>query len=250
MDNNKQNNGMISVINNEIVDNSWTVIDIINKKPPLNWIEFFNSIKDTELNDKDETINSCVCFPLKKNLFRAFNYRLPSDIKLVIVGMDPYPQYTSYGEPRANGLCFSVDKKDNIPRSLLNIYTELSHTFQNFNKPEHGDLIYWALQGTLLLNSSLTVEYDKPGSHKRMWEGFIIELIRYIDKLSDKGIVYALFGSDAKRLKNNISDKNKVIESAHPVSRDPKLFFGHGTFLKINQALYSLGHSPLDWNVY
>ncbi len=238
------------VINDNKIDNNWTILDILDKMPPLNWIDFFESIRDTELNDKDETIDSCICFPLKKNIFRSFNYMPPEYIKLIVIGMDPYPNYTSYGEPRATGLCFSVSRKDIIPRSLLNIYKELENTFKNFKTPSHGDLTYWALQGTLLLNSSLTVEYNKPGSHARMWEGFIIELIRYMDTINDKGIVYVLFGADAKRLKHNISDKNKVIESAHPVARDPKLFFGQNTFFKINDALYNLGYKPLDWNVY
>ncbi len=239
-----------AVIDNTPITNDWTILDIIDNRPPLNWMEFFNSIRDVELNDKDETISACVCFPLKKNIFRAFNYRIPEDIKLIIIGSEPDHQYTGYGEPRANGLCLSVDKRDIIPGSLSNVFKEIGDTFPTFKPPKHGDLTYWALQGVLLLNSSLTVEYDKPGSHSRMWEGFNIELIRYMDKINTKGIVYLLLGNDAIRLKNSISDKNKVIESAHPYGRDSKSFFGNNTFLKINQALYDLGYTAVDWNVY
>jgi uracil-DNA glycosylase len=240
------------VLSSEKISDQWTILDIVDKKPPLNWITFFESIRESELADKDETIDACVCFPLKKHIFQAFDYVSLDSLKLVMVGMDPYPQYTDYGEPRANGLCFSVDKRDIIPKSLMNIYNELKNTFPNFIMPTHGDLTGWAKQGILMLNASLTVEYDKPESHSkdRMWEGFLIELIRYIDKNKDKGIVYALFGNYAKNLKDSISDKNKVILSGHPVARDPKLFFGHNTFLKINQALYNLDYMAIDWNVY
>ena len=249
---NKRNKCRWVVVNNEKIDQTWSILDILDNKPPLNWIDFFDEVRETELSIKDDAINADVCFPNKSKLFGAFTYSVPENIKLVMIGMDPYPDYTSYGEPRANGLCFAVDKRDVIPRSLHNIYTELKNSFKNFTYPEHGDLTYWNLQGVLMLNYSLTVVNGKPGSHSKkcMWEGFLIELIRYLDNLHPQGIVYVLFGANAKRLKRHISDRNKVVESAHPVARDPKLFFGHETFLKINKHLHNLGHRPVDWNVY
>ncbi|MDR3696493.1 uracil-DNA glycosylase [Mucilaginibacter sp.] len=186
-------------------------------------------------------------YPKGTDIFNAF-WKTPfSDLKVVILGQDPY-----HGENQAHGLSFSVQKGITIPPSLRNIYKELSTDIPGFVTPNHGNLTEWAEQGVLLLNASLTVRAGTPGSHqKKGWEEFTDQVIKTI---SDKkeGIIFILWGAFAQA-KAELIDKTKhhIIKSPHPspFSAD-RGFFGSGPFSKTNELLIKDGKKPIDWQVH
>lgn len=182
-------------------------------------------------------------YPAGIDIFKAFDRCDFSDVKVVIIGQDPY-----HGQGQANGLCFSVHEGVRIPPSLINIFKEIRN---DLNKPipASGDLERWASQGVLLLNATLTVKASAPGSHQNKgWETFTDAVIK---KLSDEkeGIVFLLWGAYAQK-KGEVIDRNKhlVLMSAHPspFSAD-RGFFGCKHFSKANQYLAGKGKVEIDW---
>jgi len=182
-------------------------------------------------------------YPPGKEIFRAFDTCDFNEVRVVIIGQDPY-----HGAGQANGLCFSVREGVTLPPSLLNIFKEIR---QDLGKPipVSGDLERWAQQGVLLLNATLTVRASTPGSHqKKGWETFTDEVIR---KLSAEktNIVYLLWGAYAQK-KGEIIDRNKnlVLMSPHPspFSAD-RGFFGCKHFSKANAYLKGKGLPEIDW---
>ncbi|BAU53918.1 uracil-DNA glycosylase [Mucilaginibacter gotjawali] len=186
-------------------------------------------------------------YPKGTDIFNAFRKTPFSELKVVILGQDPY-----HGENQAHGLSFSVQKGITIPPSLRNIYKELTTDIPGFVTPNHGNLTEWAEQGVLLLNASLTVRAGTPGSHqKKGWEEFTDQVIKTI---SDKkeGIIFILWGAFAQA-KADLIDKTKhhIIKSPHPspFSAD-RGFFGSGPFSKTNDILTSEGKKPIDWQIH
>jgi len=182
-------------------------------------------------------------FPPGKEIFRAFDYCDFDDVKVVIIGQDPY-----HGAGQANGLCFSVRDGVRMPPSLLNIFKEL-HKDLGKPMPASGDLERWATQGVLLLNATLTVRASSPGSHQNKgWESFTDAAIRKISN-EKENVVYLLWGAYAQK-KGEIIDrtKNLVLMSAHPspFSAD-RGFFGCKHFSKANDYLKSKGLPEIDW---
>jgi len=182
-------------------------------------------------------------FPPGKEIFRAFDHCDFDNVKVVIIGQDPY-----HGAGQANGLCFSVRDGIRMPPSLLNIFKELH---QDLGKPipTSGDLERWAKQGVLLLNATLTVRAASPGSHQNKgWESFTDAAIRKISNEKEH-LVYLLWGAYAQK-KGEIIDRNKnlVLMSAHPspFSAD-RGFFGCKHFSKANDYLKSKGIPEIDW---
>lgn len=182
-------------------------------------------------------------YPPGKDIFRAFDCCSFEDIKVVIIGQDPY-----HGPGQANGLCFSVANGITMPPSLKNIFKEIA---QDLGKPipATGDLCRWAEQGVLLLNATLTVRASQPGSHQNKgWEQFTDAVIK---KVSDEKqhVVFLLWGAYAQK-KGEIIDRSKhlVLMSAHPspFSAD-RGFFGCRHFSKANQYLKSKGLQEIDW---
>ncbi len=182
-------------------------------------------------------------YPAGIDIFKAFDRCDFSDVKVVIIGQDPY-----HGQGQANGLCFSVHEGVRIPPSLVNIFKEIRN---DLNKPipASGDLERWASQGVLLLNATLTVKASAPGSHQNKgWEIFTDAVIK---KLSDEkeGIVFLLWGAYAQK-KGAVIDRNKhlVLMSAHPspFSAD-RGFFGCRHFSKTNQYLAGKGKVEINW---
>ena len=182
-------------------------------------------------------------YPRGQNIFKAFDHCDFSDVKVVIIGQDPY-----HGPGQANGLCFSVQEGIRMPPSLMNIFKEIQN---DLNKPipASGDLERWARQGVLLLNATLTVKASAPGSHQNKgWEIFTDAVIK---KISDgkEGIVFLLWGAYAQK-KGEVIDRNKhlVLMSAHPspFSAD-RGFFGCKHFSKANLYLKSKGKEEIDW---
>jgi uracil-DNA glycosylase len=182
-------------------------------------------------------------FPPGKEIFKAFDACEFNDVKVVIIGQDPY-----HGAGQANGLCFSVHDGIRMPPSLVNIFKEIQNDLRK-PIPKSGDLTRWAEQGVLLLNATLTVRASSPGSHQNKgWESFTDAVIK---KISDEkeNVVFLLWGSYAQR-KGEIIDRKKhhVLMSAHPspFSAD-RGFFGNKHFSKTNEYLRSKGLKEINW---
>lgn len=186
-----------------------------------------------------------VIYPKKEDVFNAFAYTAFDDVKVVILGQDPYHQ-----PHQAHGLCFSVNKGVKIPPSLVNIYKELN-TDLGCSIPSHGCLIDWAKQGVFLLNTTLTVEQSHPNSHfNKGWEIFTDTAIQ---KLNEKTtpVVFILWGRNARSKKSLITNPNHLIlESAHPSPLSAYHgFFGSKPFSKCNQFLIENNLKPIDWQI-
>lgn len=183
-------------------------------------------------------------YPPTGQIFSAFNMPFDS-VKVVIVGQDPY-----HGEGQANGLAFSVNKGVWVPPSLINIYTEVNKDI-GCNMASHGDLTDWMKQGVLLLNTSLTVQAGKPGSHKNIgWYPFVQGVINLLDK-EHENLVFILWGKHAQEFEKVIDNKKHlIIKSAHPspYSAD-KGFFGSKPFSKTNEYLKSKSKQSIDWEI-
>jgi len=182
-------------------------------------------------------------YPPGKEIFRAFDCADFDEVKVVIIGQDPY-----HGPGQANGLCFSVREGMTMPPSLKNIFKEI-HNDLGKPIPSNGDLERWARQGVLLLNATLTVRASSPGSHQNKgWETFTDAVIRHISDQKNN-IVFLLWGAYAQK-KGEIIDRNKhlVLMSAHPspFSAD-RGFFGCKHFSKTNAYLKSKGIKEIDW---
>lgn len=182
-------------------------------------------------------------FPPAREIFSAFDCCDFDQVKVVIIGQDPY-----HGPGQANGLCFSVRPDVKMPPSLVNIFKEIQ---ADLGKPfpPNGDLQRWAKQGVLLLNATLTVRASSPGSHQNKgWENFTDAVIREVSE-KKSNIVFLLWGAYAQK-KGEVIDRSKhlVLTSAHPspFSAD-KGFFGNRHFSKTNDYLQGKGISPIDW---
>ena len=185
-------------------------------------------------------------FPPKEEVFNAFKVTPLEQVKVVILGQDPY-----HGPDQAHGLCFSVKPGVRPPPSLLNMYKELATDIPGFEIPQHGHLQSWAEQGVLLLNTVLTVEQGQAHSHKHLgWEQFTD---RVIQGLSDRGegIVFLLWGSHAQKKGNTIdTSKHHVLKAPHPSPLSAhRGFFGSRHFSKANELLTAQGKTPIDWRL-
>ncbi len=184
-------------------------------------------------------------FPDMYDIFNALKYTSYSSVKAVIIGQDPY-----HGEGQAHGLCFSVKKGIEPPPSLKNMYKELNADI-GFNPPKHGELVKWANQGVLMLNSVLTVRSGEANSHKGMgWEIFTDRVIQLLNE-REKPVVFILWGGNARRKKELITNPHhSVLEAAHPSPLSAyNGFFGCRHFSKTNEILKSMGTSPIDWTL-
>ena len=180
-----------------------------------------------------------------ENIFNALKTTSYEDVKVVILGQDPY-----HGVGEAHGLSFSVQDGIKKPPSLKNIFKEL-HDDLGFDEPESGNLEKWAKEGVLLLNSVLTVEKDKAASHKDLgWNLFTDHIIKLLNQ-KETPIVFILWGNFAKSKKVFITNKKHlVLESVHPSPFSVyNGFFGSKPFSKTNNFLIKTGQTPIDWNL-
>lgn len=192
----------------------------------------------------DEYCNGKTIYPNGKDIFNAFKYFPYEQTKVIIIGQDPY-----HGENEAHGLCFSVRKGVKVPPSLENIFKELKSDI-NFSHPKHGCLEKWATQGVLMLNSILTVEKDKAGSHQGIgWEILTDEIIKQVDKLND--VAFILWGKFAQSKKSLLSNKNNaILEASHPSPFSAyNGFFGCKHFSRTNSFLKGCGKTQIDWTL-
>lgn len=184
------------------------------------------------------------CYPKGSDIFAAFDFCSFNDLKVVILGQDPY-----HGPNQANGLCFSVKEGVPHPPSLINIFKEIS-TDLNLPYPKSGNLERWAKQGVLLLNATLTVRAHEAGSHQKQgWEEFTDQVIQKISNQKE-GIIFLLWGGFAKKKAKLIdAKKHYILESGHPspLSANRGYWFGNYHFSKTNALLSNLKKTVINW---
>ena len=221
----------------------------MNLELPISWKEklgdelakpYFNQLKDF----LDAEYANHRCFPPQELIFEAFKRCSWEDLKIVIIGQDPY-----HGFEQANGLSFSVYDGVSFPPSLRNIFKELERDLK-IPIPISGNLERWAEQGVLLLNATLTVHEGAAGSHQGQgWEAFTDSVINVISK-EKEGVVFLLWGGFAKKKGGKIDRiKHLVLEAGHPspLSANRGLWFGNKHFSKTNEILTNLKKKAIDW---
>lgn len=220
----------------------------MNRIPNNHWAAFFNQEQQKEYFQKlsafvEEEYAVKTIFPPKEKIFNAFLTTDLPNVRVVILGQDPYHEYG-----QAMGLSFSVEKGVKIPPSLRNMYKELE-TDLGISPAEHGDLSRWAQQGVFLLNAVLTVREGAANSHKKKgWETFTDNAIRALDA-DDSPKVFLLWGNPARAKKALIQNPNHlVLEAAHPSPLSAyNGFFGCRHFSKANEFLTQQGFAPIAW---
>ena len=218
------------------LNNDWDELlkDEFEKTYYLNLMEFLKH----EYSEK-------TIYPSINNMYDALKKTSYKDTKVLILGQDPY-----HGENQANGLAFSVQPGVRTPPSLLNIYKELNLELGCFI-PNNGNLVPWADQGVLLLNTALTVRAHEANSHKGQgWETFTDEIIKILNKRSEP-LIFVLWGANARKKKEFITSKQHyVLEAPHPSPLSARRgFFGCGHFSRINEILVSLQKDKIDWQI-
>jgi uracil-DNA glycosylase len=191
-----------------------------------------------------EQYSNHTCFPPGNQIFNAMEYCHFNDVKVVIIGQDPY-----HGNGQANGLCFSVNDGIKHPPSLINIFKEIENDL-GVPYPESGNLLRWAKQGVLLLNATLTVRAHEAGSHQgKGWEIFTDAIIKIISE-NKNNVVFLLWGNYAKKKRKLIdTQKHTILESGHPspLSANRGLWFGNKNFSKTNFLLEQAFEEPVTW---
>jgi uracil-DNA glycosylase len=204
--------------------------------------DYFKNIKKYLVEEKKKAI----VYPKGSDIFNAFNLTPFNDVKVVIIGQDPY-----HGPNQAHGLCFSVLDDVKFPPSLENIYKELSQDL-GYGYPTSGNLTSWAKQGVLLLNASLTVRAGEANSHQSIgWQKFTDAVIQ---KLSDErtDLIFLLWGGFAQKKGSKIdASKHHVLTCGHPspLSANKGHWFGNKHFSKTNQLLQQMGKPPINWKI-
>lgn len=216
----------------------------------LNWLQIFLSEEQEEyfyrltvfLNL--ERLSLKTIYPTIENILNAFYYTPFANVKVVILGQDPY-----HGPNQADGLCFSVPDGVPIPPSLRNIYRELEADIPSCRRPRSGCLKHWAKQGVLLLNAVLTVEAKRAHSHAKIgWQQFTDHVLSALNQHRE-GVIFLLWGISAKK-KSRIIDQNRhsILMAAHPSPFSSNQgFFGCRHFSRTNQLLADGGKDPINW---
>ncbi len=222
----------------------------LNNKIIMHWQTFFNHEKQQayfkELEKELETeFQNYTIFPEKQNIYKAFDLTPLDNIKVVIIGQDPY-----HGKGQAEGLSFSVQQGVKHPPSLRNIFKELKSD-TGYDIPESGSLQKWAEQGVFLLNTTLTVREKSPASHSKLgWQTFTDHVIQYINDQAEN-VVFILWGAHAQKKETFINkEKNYVIKSPHPSPFSAhKGFFGSKPFSNANNYLEKHHKKQIKWKL-
>jgi uracil-DNA glycosylase len=205
--------------------------------------DYMKSLRAFLLSEKE---SGNTVFPKNADIFNAFNHTPFDQVKVVIIGQDPY-----HGVGQAHGLAFSVQKGVVVPPSLKNIYKELEVDVEGFKQPAHGSLMQWADQGVLLLNATLTVRAHQAGSHQgKGWETFTDHAIQMLSEKRE-GLIFLLWGKFAQN-KTALIDESRhtVLKAAHPSPFSAYTgFFGAKHFSKSNELLVQQGLQPIDWQI-
>jgi uracil-DNA glycosylase len=221
---------------NPQIENSWKEIlsDEFNS-------QYFSNLKEFLVEEK----KSFTIYPPGNEIFSAFNHTPFGQVKVVILGQDPY-----HGKGQAHGLCFSVPQGIKSPPSLVNIFKEL-HDDLGISLPNHGSLIKWAGQGVLLINANLTVRAGQAGSHQgKGWENFTDAVIRKISE-NKRGVIFLLWGRYAQAKESLIDSNNHyILKAAHPSPFSAyNGFFGCKHFSKTNGLLANQMIAEIDWTL-
>lgn len=223
-----------------------TIVYFLKYNTPLHWRGFF---KKTEVENELQKISSYLygkkdIYPSMRDLFRVFYLIKPEDIKVVVLGQDPYYNGS------ADGIAFS--SRDKICQSLKNIITEVKNC--GYTCQENvGSLTCWVKSGVLLINTALTVEKDKPESHLKIWKEFTTLLLQYIEE--NHNVVYLLWGNKAKKFMDleksaNSENKKNYVNTSHPSPLSCRRgFLNSKCFIEVNKILQSLGKKEIDWNI-
>ena len=220
------------------LEQSW--LKVLEKEFDQDYMKF---LKTFLLSEKH---NGHTIYPKNADIFNAFKHTPFDKVKVVILGQDPY-----HGPNQAHGLSFSVQKGIKPPPSLKNIFKELATDLQDFQNPDHGDLTQWADQGVLLLNATLTVRAQEPGSHQgKGWEIFTDRVITELSS-QKKGIVFLLWGKYAQDKSLLIdASRHTLLKAAHPSPFSAhRGFLGCRHFSLANQKLQEQGIAPIDWRL-
>lgn len=204
--------------------------------------EYMKNIKNFLI---EEIQKGKIIYPNPKNIFRAFEKTPFSEVKVVILGQDPY-----HGPGQAQGFCFSVNEGTRLPPSLQNIYKELNQSLQ-IHIAKNGDLTKWTEQGVLLLNAILTVEGWKPASHSKIgWENFTDVVIQKISEQKEN-IIFLLWGAFAQSKEKLIdTSKHFILKTTHPSPFSAhRGFLGSNCFKETNEILEKIGKTPIDWSI-
>lgn len=206
----------------------------------------------------DQYLASANYYPQREHIFRALHETPLDKVRVIILGLDPYPQTFDGSHCYANGLAFATNAPD-IPLSLQNIYKELQRSYTTFVIPKHGNLTPWCKQGVLLLNASLTVEEKKPKSHAKIWYHLITEIITKVTEIRKSPII-VFWGRDVENLEEYASNSTIRLKSNHPASENRKTrksaqppkkiknaFHGNNHFKLINDHLRKLGEEEINW---
>ncbi|WP_407332209.1 uracil-DNA glycosylase [Enterovibrio sp. 27052020O] len=212
--------------------------DVISQEQEQDYLkQTLDSVEEARAQGK-------VIYPPQEDVFNAFRFTELADVKVVILGQDPY-----HGPNQAHGLCFSVLPGIKTPPSLVNMYKELEQDIDDFVIPDHGYLKSWANQGVLLLNTVLTVEQGNANSHAHLgWETFTDRIIDAVNQYRE-GVVFLLWGAHARK-KGRAIDRNRhhVLEGPHPSPLSAyRGFFGCKHFSTTNTLLEKMGKRPIDW---
>lgn len=214
----------------------WRLIltDLITKYDINNKIEYAKQNNDVNL----------AILPKPDLVFSAFNHFSLKELNVVLIGQDPY-----INKEQAMGLSFSVPKGIKLPPSLKNVYKCIENTCNIKMNFQNGDLTKWAKQGVLLLNTTLTVFEKHSNSHKKIWKGFSVELLKYISD-NTNNVVFMLWGNDARKLSKIIdSTKHHILEHTHPSPLSRKSFIECNHFKKTNEILKNIGKKEIDWSI-
>ncbi len=207
------------------------------------WTPFItHELENGRLRWLVDTYEAAKVYPAKEEVFRAFKLTPYQNVRVVIIGQDPY-----HTPGVANGLAFSSKKTEVTPPSLVNIFKAIKN---DLNIDNHNtDLSSWASQGVLLMNTALTVEEGKPGSHTKEWISFTNQIIDGLNKHPHHNIVFLLWGQHAQAFESKIASRHTVLKTSHPSPFSAhKGFLDCKHFSKVNEILQERGESPINWS--
>jgi uracil-DNA glycosylase len=251
----------------EIVYNSkYTLYQVFTKFVQPGWVPVFAPLR-TVFDNIEKMISKDIYYPTKDRLTFPFLLCNPSEIKVVIFGQDPYPQLlddavsknimesgqlfsdeTIRGRvPRATGLAFSTYKGDAVPQSMYKVYEELERSIPGFKRPKHANLVSWAEQGVLLLNTCLVYRPNNPTVTTGIWKTVIINILNALPE----DTIYLLWGTHAQSLTSIIPKKSQILTAAHPspTNTSKNQFVGCNHFYLVNGILESRGENKINWNL-
>lgn len=239
-----------------------SLVELCQNEPSPGWEEVF-TLAMPDVQHAENMINTRLqvpgayihYFPLLNQVFTAFDECPLNNVKVVILGQDPYHAVNPNGTPQAIGMSFATRRGTKVQPSLANIYKELAMEYPDFKIPNHGDLTSWAQQGVLLLNTTLTVKPHMANSHSGIWRGFIARVLNAINNVNPR-CIYLLWGRDAHDYISRLSERSIKLKATHPsplsanrASRDTPAFIGCRHFILANEYLVAQGQTPINWNI-